>query len=140
MSKSKPLKAVIYCRESNSNAVACKRSFASQEARCRDYASQQEYEIMDVFLEKGSCGATHRPAMKAMIDHLHENHADGRIVIIDDISRLARNLGRHTELRNTLTEAGGQLESPSIDLDDSPDNQLIERILISRAEHQHNAE
>ena len=58
------------------------------------------------------------------------------VVIIDDISRFARNVQALFKLRETLAEARGTLESPSIDFREDSDSRLVEHMLASVAQHQ----
>ncbi|MFK5978044.1 MAG: recombinase family protein [Rhizobiaceae bacterium] len=58
------------------------------------------------------------------------------VVIIDDISRLARGLDAHPKLRQSLSSAGGKLESPSIKFGDDPDSIMVENLLATAAQHQ----
>jgi site-specific DNA recombinase len=63
-------------------------------------------------------------------------------VLIDDISRLARSLRAHIELRMEIQHAGGVLQSPSIEFGEDSDSQLVENLLASVSQHhrQKNAE
>ncbi|WP_237072869.1 recombinase family protein, partial [Pseudaestuariivita rosea] len=73
-----------------------------------------------------------------MLGYLHMNasKANEIVVIIDDISRLARGLNAHLELRQSLAGAGGKLESPSIEFGEDSDSVLVENLLASVAQHQ----
>jgi hypothetical protein len=50
------------------------------------------------------------------------------IVIIDAISRLARGLEAHIQLRTAISAAGGKLESPSIEFGEDSDSMLVENL------------
>lgn len=56
-----------------------------------------------------------RPGMQGMLAYLRKNKRQPHVVIIDDISRLSRGLDAHLQLRADIGNAGGILESPSID-------------------------
>ena len=62
------------------------------------------------------------------------------MVVIDDISRFARDIESHWALRRALKETGGCLESPSIKFGEDPDSVLIENLLASVAQHQRQEE
>ncbi len=79
---------------------------------------------------------TQRPAMKAMLAFLKSRRSGGTVVIIDDVSRLARGIAAHLELRASIAKAGGILESPSIEFGDDSDSQLVEHLLASVSQHQ----
>ena len=78
-----------------------------------------------------------RPAMQAMLAFLGKHRRNVQhIVIIDDISRLARGLEAHIRLRAEIGAAGGKLESPSIEFGDDSDSRLVENLLASVSQHQ----
>lgn len=129
--------AVIYCRVSSPKQVTEGHGLASQETRCREYAKHKGYEVIDVFRDEGLSGKLmDRPNMKAMLSYIKKRKADKPIVIIDDISRLARDIETHIHLRTAINEAGGKLESPSIEFGDDSDSRLVEHLLASVAAHQ----
>ncbi len=73
--------------------------------------------------------------MSALIDFL-STQEQTCVVIIDDISRFARDIVGHWHLRAMLAEAGGKLESPSIEFRDDSDSILVENLLASVSQHQ----
>jgi site-specific DNA recombinase len=129
--------AVIYCRVSSPKQVTEGHGLASQETRCREYAKHKGYQVLDVFREEGLSGKLlDRPNMKAMLSYLKQHKHEKLVVIIDDISRLARDIETHLHLRAAITSAGGKLESPSIEFGDDSDSRLVEHLLASVAAHQ----
>ena len=85
--------AIIYCRVSSQKQVTEGNGLASQETRCREYAKGKGYTVIDVFRDEGLSGKLlDRPNMKAMLSYLRKHRARNLVVIIDDISRLARNI------------------------------------------------
>ena len=130
--------AVIYCRVSGAKQVREGDGLASQETRCREYARHKGYQIADVFTDDITGKTQNRPGMQSMLGYLHMNANKSAeiIVIIDDISRLARGLNAHLELRQSLAQAGGKLESPSIEFGEDSDSVLVENLLASVAQHQ----
>ena len=130
--------AVIYCRVSGAKQVREGDGLASQESRCREYAKFKGYEVINAFTDDVSGKATSRVGMQSMLGFLHMNASKGHeiVVIIDDISRLARGLTAHLELRQSLAKAGGKLESPSIEFGEDSDSILVENLLASVAQHQ----
>lgn len=130
-------KAVVYCRVSGAKQVTEGDGLASQETRCREFAKYKNYTVVNVFADDISGKAIDRPAMSEMLLFLRKNKRSGpHIVIIDDISRFARDLRSHLELRSTLANAGGILESPSIEFGEDSDSILVENLLASVAQHQ----
>jgi hypothetical protein len=61
---------------------------------------------------------------------------DSHVVIIDDISRLARDIKAHLELRAAIGDAGARLESPSVEFGEDSDSILVENLLASVSQHQ----
>tara|TARA_R100000935_G_C2837407_1_gene168934 strand:- start:5 stop:1561 length:1557 start_codon:yes stop_codon:yes gene_type:complete len=133
-----PQQAVIYCRVSGAKQVREGDGLASQETRCREYAKYKGYTVLDVFTDDVSGKATSRVGMQSMLGYLHMNASKAKeiVVIIDDISRLARGLTAHLELRTSLSKAGGKPESPSIEFGEDSDSILVENLLASVAQHQ----
>ena len=131
-------KAVIYCRVSSTKQVSEGHGLGSQETRCREYAAHKRCEVVEVFRDEGvSGGLIDRPGMQAMLSFLrkHRKHRQ-HIVVIDDISRLARGIEAHIQLRTAINDAGGKLESPSIEFGEDPDSILVENLLASVSQHQ----
>ncbi len=132
----KPTKAVIYARVSGPKQVREGDGLASQENRCREYATYKDYDVVEVFADDMSGKFERRPAMDRMLAFLRLHPKGSVVVIIDDISRFARNVQAHIKLRETLADAGGILESPSIEFGEDSDSRLVEHMLASVAQHQ----
>ncbi|WP_395664485.1 recombinase family protein [Methylocella sp.] len=128
-------KAVIYCRVSSAKQTVRGDGLSSQETRCREFAKYKGYEVVDVFRDDTSGSLTSRPGMQAMLSFLKGRRKEPHAVIIDDISRLARGLMAHFELRVKIGDAGGVLVSPSIEFGEDSDSQLIENLLASVSQH-----
>ncbi len=135
--------AVIYTRVSSKAQLKKGDGLASQETRCREFANYKGYEIIKVFKDEGiSGGLVDRPAMREMLGFLRKHKDSEPVIIIDDISRLARDLDAHLKLRAAIGSVGARLESPSIEFGEDSDSQLIENMLASVSQHhrQKNAE
>ena len=128
--------AVIYTRVSSKAQVKKGDGLGSQERRCREFAAYKDHEVAEVFRDEGvSGGLVDRPGMKDMLAWLRKNRAAEPIVLIDDISRLARDTEVHRKLRGALGSVGATLESPSIEFGDDADSILFENIVASMAQH-----
>lgn len=138
MTNIRAMQAVIYCRVSSQKQVQKGDGLGSQETRCRDFAKHKGYEVVQVFKEEGIYGSMiNRPAMQDMLQFLKSHKKkQSHIVIIDDISRLARGLDAHIHLRTAISDAGGKLESPSIEFGEDSDSILVENLLASVSQHQ----
>ncbi len=130
-------RAVIYCRVSSPSQVEKGDGLGSQETRCREFAKHKGHDIVEVFRDEGASGGMiDRPAMQDMLRFLKKKNHEQTVVIIDDISRLARGLEAHIQLRYAINDAGGKLESPSIEFGEDSDSQLVENLLASVSQHQ----
>ena len=74
--------------------------------------------------------------MIAMQNFLKTHRSEGSVSIIDDISRLARGLEAHLQLRTAITKAGGKRKSPSIEFGEDSDSILFDNLLASVSQHQ----
>ena len=131
-------KAVIYCRVSSLKQVSEGTGLTSQETRCREFAGHRHYEVVQVFHDEGVTGSLlDRPKIKELLAFLNQHkRKQPHVVIIDDISRLARDMETHIKLRAAIRSAGGKLESPSIEFGEDSDSRLVEHLLASVAAHQ----
>ncbi len=130
--------AVIYCRVSSAGQIAKGHGIVSQETRCREFARMKGYTVVAVFKDEAiSGGMIDRPGMLALLASLKKRKRHGgTVVLIDDISRLARSIKAHLELRDAIAGAGGRLESPSIEFGEDSDSILVENLLASVSQHQ----
>ena len=129
------LPAVIYVRIS-SVAQSKGDGLASQEARCREYAKYRGLEVLEVFQDTKTGGVAERPAMSELLAFLRKQRGEECVVIIDDINRFSRDIIVHWQLRALLSEAGGKLESPSMEFGDDSDSILKENMMASVSQHQ----
>lgn len=78
-----------------------------------------------------------RPGMQDMLRFLRRRRkTDNIVILIDEISRLARDIKAHLDLRTAISDAGGLLESPSIEFGEDSDSILVENLLASVSQHQ----
>ena len=131
-------KAVIYARVSSVAQLQKGHGLESQTTRCREFARHKGYEVLEVFQDKAvSGGMIDRPGMTAMLSYIKAKRSNTPVVvIIDDISRFARDLEAHLTLRREISDAGGVLESPSIEFGEDSDSILVENLLASVSQHQ----
>jgi len=127
--------AIVYCRVSSTRQVREGHGLNSQEQRCRNYAHEKNYEVINVFRDEGvSGGLFDRPAMKAMIKYLDEHMSQSFVIIFDDLSRFARDVKVHLRLKTELGSRGAELECLNYSFDDSPEGEFIETILAGKAQ------
>lgn len=102
-----------------------------------EYARDKSLNVVDTFTDDMSGSLATRPGMQAMLQFLRKSRGkEPVIVIIDDISRLARGMEAHLELRAAIGEAGGILKSPTIEFGEDSDSILVENMLASVSQHQ----
>jgi len=136
--KTKEKRAVIYRRVSSVGQTLKGHGLDSQETRCREFARVRSYLVEQVFSDEAVSGSLiDRPGMREMLRFLRTHQAQAQfVVIIDDISRLARDIRAHIELRTAIAATGAELESPSIEFGEGSDAQLVEHLLASVSQHQ----
>lgn len=128
--------AIIYCRVSDHKQTTDGDGLASQETRCREFAKNRGLKVARVFIDDMSGKFADRPGMRDLLIFLHGAGSKKHAVLIDDLSRLARDIEAYRALRRAILEAGGVLMSPSIKFGEDSDSTLIENLLASVAQHQ----
>lgn len=127
-------KAVIYCRVSSERQVQEGHGLESQEQRCRQRAMELNLEVVAVFKDEAVSGSVYeRPGMNRLINFLDKNLDDCFVVIIDDISRLARDVTVHWRLRVELRGRRAKLECINLQLDDTYQGEFVETIFSAKA-------
>ena len=92
------VKAVGYCRVSSKAQIKKGHGLASQEARIREYAALKGYDIVEMFYDNITGGEARRKGMDALITHLRKHKREGRTVLLDDLSRFAKDVRGHLDL------------------------------------------
>jgi len=118
--------AIIYCWVSSKAQTKRGDGLNSQETRCRQYAKYKGYSVKQVFTDDLTGKVADRPGFSVMLEFLEADRKKPYVVIIDDLSRFARRVPVHFELRASIALAGGVLESPSVELRDDADGELHE--------------
>ena len=127
--------AVVYARVSSERQVNEGGGLQSQEHRCRSYAQTCGYAVLATFSDDGVSGALiERPGIQALLGFLRIQPGEV-VVIIDDISRIARDVIAHVTLRSAIKAAGGRLESPSFTFGESAADELLETIMAATAQY-----
>ena len=128
--------AVIYCRVSSKAQLKRGDGLSSQETRCREHARFKGYDVIKVFRDDLTGTNANRPGLRALLAYLAEQ---GReiVVLVDDISRIARKVEVHFQFRQDVAKLGGRVETPSMELnDDDADSELQEYLLATIVQHQ----
>lgn len=127
--------ALIYCRVSSDRQVNEGHGLDSQEKRCRNYSSSQNYIVEKVFYEEGiSGGLFDRPAMKEMLSYIDKHINNEYVIIVDDIKRLARDVEVHFQIKSEIYGRGSSLESPNFKFEDTPEGKFAETVVAASSE------
>ena len=128
-------KCLIYARVSSAKQTSDGAGLSSQERSCREYADRNDYEVVDVFTDVISGRFADRPGMNALLAYLREADTANCVVVVDDISRFARDVSAHATLRDKITASGATIESPNQKFGDDAGSRFIEIIMAAIAEH-----
>ena len=84
--------AVIYVRVSTEEQADDAMNLANQEERCRKYCRQQGLVVVEKFVDAGASGrSSERPEFQRMLAYCKNRRNKIRYVIVQDLSRFARN-------------------------------------------------
>ncbi|MFH1365985.1 MAG: recombinase family protein [Patescibacteria group bacterium] len=98
--------AIVYCRVSSQER---KKSYSleEQEKLAMDFASQNGYRILKVFLEKDQSGKDfERPEFLAMLKYLEVHEWQVKFLILTDLDRLSCDLSGLKRIRRFLRLSG----------------------------------
>ena len=128
---------VLYMRVSSKAQVKRGHGLQSQETRLREYAKFKGYRVVDTFADDLTGKLSGRPGIEELLGKLRSEKGKKRyVVLIDDITRFARSVRAHEDLRDAILEAGGILESPAVEFGHSADSRMIEYVLATMSQHQ----
>lgn len=131
--------AVIYTRTASVQGVNDAKAIEQQEAICRDYAKAHGFNVLHVFSDAGVSGnATERPGFQAMLDYLRDAYDQTQqkhVVIVSDVSRLARSGSALNKLHLELRNAGSLLVMPGMESPTSPEHELMVNTLAAVAQY-----
>ncbi len=131
--------AVLYIRVSDKKQIEEGSGLDSQETRGREYARHLKVPVAAVFSDKGISGKLiDRDGVQDMLRFLKKPKNGVRyIVIIDDISRLARDIRVFLDLRDAIHDTGALLESPTMKFRENrdADGNMYEGIQALSAQH-----
>jgi site-specific DNA recombinase len=126
------VQAVIYCRVSSDKQVTEGSGLKSQETRCRNYAKEKGYHISKVFFDEGVSGSLlSRPGIDELLDYL-STKKESHKVIVDDLSRIARDTNVHIILRDQIRKLKGEVECLNYKIDETDEGQFLETIFAAK--------
>lgn len=128
-------KAVIYCRVSSKKQTSRGDGIASQETRCREFAGYQQLEVVKVFHDNMTGALFDRPGFAEMLKFVG-SIKEPVMVVVDDASRLAREVVVYNRIRQEIADRGGVLVSPTIEFGEGSDANLMHNVIASVYQHQ----
>lgn len=103
------MKQAMICCRTATRSQHTKQQLKQQAKQCQTFADEQGFQVLDVINDVASGNATKRAGMDALLNALKQ-HPDRKIsVIIEDISRLARDWTVHHTLQQALQAQGAEL-------------------------------
>lgn len=104
--------AVIYARVATVEPDDKDGNVARQIQLCRNHAATQGYRVARVFSDAGVSGTTaDRPGLNAMLAYLESNRDSETIVLIEDMTRLARDIFVHIMLSTHIEATGASIKT-----------------------------
>ena len=128
-------KCIIYARVSSAKQTSDGAGLTSQEQSCREYAARNDYDVVEVFTDVISGRSAERPGMNSLLAYLRLKGTKEYVVVVDDISRFARDVCTHAALRDKIIASGAKIESPNQKFGEDAGGRFIETIMAAIAEH-----
>ena len=101
---------VIYARVSSARQIREGRGLQSQVSACKRYAKENDIKILKVFEDPAQSGKDlNRPGMINLLSFLSKRK-DLTYVIVEDISRLSRNVREYYALKDLIQSRKGLLK------------------------------
>jgi len=115
-----PKNVVLYARSATFKKPGDNNSVDMQLEKLREYARKNDYEVLAEFVDEGKGGNIEdRPALQKMISIVTAEPHIVDTVLVNDYSRLARNMKITRDLEERLRENNVSLVSISQPRDDS---------------------
>ena len=112
MAKGRGNGAVLYVRVSTDEQANGPLNLSNQEKRCRDYCDAKDLPVLEVFVDRGvSARSADRPEFQRMLAYCREHRHKVGYVIVQDLSRFARNNQDQAEAIADLEQNGVLLRS-----------------------------
>ena len=112
MKKGKGNGAVLYVRVSTDEQANGPLNLRNQEKRCRDYCQQKSLPVLQVFVDPGeSARSVERPEFQRMLAYCRTHRHEVGYVVVQDLSRFARNNQDQAQTIGELLRIGVLLRS-----------------------------
>ena len=126
---------VIYVRVSTVEQAEEGNSLATQEKICREYAIKSDYEVIEVFVERGESAKTaNRTELQKMLQYVANKKNNITAIVVYKIDRLSRNTDDYSQIRIMLKRYGVSIRSASEKIEDSPTGRFMENMMANVAQ------
>lgn len=130
MKKSTVRNAIIYTRVSTTEQANFGFSLNKQEEDCKHFASKNNYNVVNIFVERGqSAKTTDRPELQALMKYCTANKNSINAVIVWKIDRLSRNMEDYYFLNGFFKTLGIDIISATETNDNTPAGKLTRNML-----------
>lgn len=137
------LYALIYCRVSSEKQAREGHGMEAQKQRCIDFAKQRGYLVQDenIFTDTASGGGnfTSRDGQVKILKLIDKFPHRNFVCIVDDPSRLARDVMAHFTFRDALRVRGVGVESPNFNFEETPEGEMAEGMSAVVSQYQRKA-
>ncbi len=130
-------RAVLYVRVSTDDQANGPFNLRNQEQRCHDYCKQMGWQVVKVFIDRGeSARSADRPEFQEMLSFCKAHRLDISCVIVQDLSRFARNIQDQAQTMADLLAIGILVRSANeTNIDETASGKLAASILGSFNEY-----
>ena len=105
-------RAVLYIRVSTEEQAEDALNLVNQEKKCRSYCQQKGLTVVEKFIDAGESGRTDdRPEFQRMLVYCKSQRNNVRYVVVQDLSRFARNNRDQNDAIHQLELSGVSLRS-----------------------------
>lgn len=127
---------IFYLRVSSPEQVDFGNSLDTQKSICTNFAKRNNYNIIQIFTEKGESAKTaNRTELKKMLEVCSKRKNDIDAVIVYKVDRLARNSDDYTLIRMDLKNSGVRIISATENIDETAIGRMSEGMLSLQAEY-----
>lgn len=125
-------RAVIYCRVSTREQVDEGNSLVTQERLCREYCLKEEYDIAEVFIERGESAKTaNRTELQRLLAFCGDKKNGVNAVVAYKVDRISRNIADYSYIKVRLGKNDITIKSVSEYFEDTPAGRFMENIIAN---------
>src|SRR3989344_2159511 len=124
-------RAVLYLRISDEKQIG-NTSLEVQDQFCKDFCKRQNLKIVDVIrLEAVSAKYTNQQRVNELVSYSKKNRNNFDVLVVYKLSRFARSVKQHYQIKNELEKYGIVLSSASETIDTTPIGRFTENSLAA---------